>query len=224
MGAQQRVLEATLLGAGWRLVQVPRPSAHSLAEVGLGVELAAVYRQLGGTAVDARIAPGGWDIPTEPSIVELDEQRHFNRYRRATLDSAIYEKNRLFDLDGYRRYCDIHEEDCLRSARHGGYWATPVSDREFGPSGPLGVLEGAGPSRWRQRAFYDFVKDAWALATDLSMIRLAVWDVVAEAGASATLGGALSRLAKKPDANLATAVLDHVERRVAALRGDRGAS
>lgn len=224
MGAQQRVLEATLLGAGWRPVEVPRPSARSLAEAGLGAEVAARYRQLGGAAIDARVAPGGWDFAADPYIVELDEQRHFNRYRRTTLDSSLYEKNRLFDLAGYRRYCDLHEEDCLRSAGHGGYWATPVSDREFGPSGPLGVLEGDGPSRWRQRAFYDFVKDAWALATDLPMVRLAVWEVVDEHSSSLTLGGALSRLVKKPDANLARVVLDHVDRRLAALRGDRDTS
>lgn len=166
----------------------------------------------------ARIAPGGWDIAATPCIVELDEQRHFNRYRRATLDSPTYDANRLFDLDDYRRFCDLHEDDCLRNARYGGYWATPVSDREFGPSGPPGVREGAGPSRWRQRAFYDFVKDAWALVTDLPMIRLAMWELVDDDGSTLTLGGALTRLAKKPDAHLLAVVLAHVERRIAAGR------
>ncbi|MEO7557294.1 MAG: hypothetical protein ABIV94_11895 [Acidimicrobiales bacterium] len=189
-----------------------------MAEAGLGGEVAAVYRRLGGAGTEARVVPGGWDISAEPYVVELDEQRHFNRYRSTTLDSPVYETSHLFPVGDYRRFCDVHEEECLRSARHGGYWATPVSDREFGPSGPLGVLEGAGPSRWRQRAFYDFVKDAWALATGLPMIRLAVWEVMNPDPTSLTLGKALTRLARKPDAHLTALVLAHVERRVASGR------
>lgn len=218
MGAQQRILEATLSDAGWRLAPVPRPSGRALAEAGLDVEIARTFRQLGGRGTQPRIAPGGWDIAAEPCIVELDEQRHFNRYRSVSLDSPVYTASRLFDLEDYRRFCGLHEDDCLRSARHGGYWATPVSDREFGPSGPLGVLEGAGPSRWKQRAFYDFVKDAWALTTDLPLIRLAVWELVDESGSSLSLGGVLTRLAKNPDAHLSALVLTHVERRLSAAR------
>lgn len=216
MGAQQRVLEESLLDAGWRRHTVPRPSAQMLAEIGLSAEVAAVYARLGGTGFAARIAPGGWDIAAEPYILELDEQRHFNRFRRATLESSVYAVNRLFDTDEYRRFCDDHEDDCLRSARHGGYWATPVSDREFGPSGPLGVIDGLGPSRWRQRAFYDFVKDAWALATGLPMLRLAVWETVADAS-PVTLGALLSRLVKRSDAQLTQAVVEHVEGRIAMI-------
>jgi len=186
-----------------------------LAEAGLDAELAHTYRQLGGRGIQARIAPGGWDIATERCIIELDEQRHFNRYRSATLGSPVYGVNRLFDLEDYRHFCDFHEDECLRSARYGGYWSTSVSDREFGPPSPLGILEGAGPSRWKQRAFYDFVKDAWALAIDLPMIRLTVWEVVSQDGSSLTLGQALTRLAKKRDPHLTALVLAHVERRVA---------
>ncbi|MEX2660053.1 MAG: hypothetical protein WD232_10180 [Acidimicrobiales bacterium] len=214
MGAQQRVLEAALLGAGWRKRTVPLPTAESLNAIGLGTEVATIYRRLGGVGAAARVAPGGWDIATDPFVVELDEQRHFNRFRRATLDSAIYDSNPIFDTDAYRRFCDDHEADCLRSAKHGGYWATPVSDREFGVSGPLGVIDGLGPSRWRQRAFYDFVKDTWALATRLPMLRLAVWDVVDDE-TQLTLGTLLTRLVKKPDAQLTRAVHDYLERRVA---------
>ena len=218
MGAQQEILEASLLNAGWRPRAVPRPTAGSLAEAGLAAEVDDVYRRLGGTGTNARIVPGGWDFPAEPCVVELDEQRHFNRYRSATLDSVVYDATKVLDRDEYRRFCDTHEDDCLRRARHGGYWATPVSDREFGSSGPLGVLDGAGPSRWRQRAFYDFVKDAWALATNVPMIRLAVWEVLDDEGSSVTLGRALTRLAKTADPRMLAAVLGHVEGRVADRR------
>jgi hypothetical protein len=214
MGTQQRVLEAVLLGAGWRTRTVPRPSAESLHAIGLSAEVTAIYQRLGGGGAAARVAPGGWDISTDPFVVELDEERHFNRFRRATLDSAVYDSNPIFDTDDYRRFCDDHEADCLRTAKHGGYWATPVSDREFGGSGPLGVIDGLGPSRWRQRAFYDFVKDAWSFATRLSLLRLAVWEMVDDE-VQLTLGTLLSRLARKEEPQLARAVHDHVERRVA---------
>lgn len=216
MGAQQRVLEAALVGAGWRKRAVPLPTAESLKAVGLDTEIATIYRRLGGVGAAARVAPGGWDMPTDPFVVELDEQRHFNRFRRATLDSAVYDSNPIFDTDEYRRFCDDHEADCLRSAKHGGYWATPVSNREFGESGPLGVIDGLGPSRWRQRAFYDFVKDAWASATRLPMLRLAVWEAV-DGEPQLTLGELLTRLVKKPEAQLTRVVQDHVERRVAGV-------
>lgn len=185
-----------------------------MADSGLAAEVSEIYRRLGGTASEPRIVPGGWDFAAELRVVELDEQRHFNRYRRVTLDSVVYASSKAFECDGYRRFCMDHEDDCLKSARHGGYWATPVSDREFGLSGPLGELEGRGPSRWRQRAFYDFVKDAWAVATDLPMIRLSVWEEVDENGSSVTLGRALTRLAKQSDPRLMASVLAHVERRV----------
>jgi hypothetical protein len=214
VGVQQRVLEVTLLDAGWRRRTVQRPSAGSLSAIGLSAEVSSVYQRLGGVGISARVAPGGWDIATAPFIIELDEQRHFNRFRGATLESPVYEENSIFATDIYRRFCDDHEDDCLRSARHGGYWATPVSDREFGLSGPHGAIDGDGPSRWKHRAFYDYVKDAWALATRLLMLRLAVWEVV-DAEAQLTLGTLLTRLAKNPDARLTRAVRDHVERRVA---------
>lgn len=214
MGAQQRVLEAVLLGMGWRTRAVPRPSPESLGTIGLSAEVDTIYRRLGGVAAAARVVPGGWDIATDPFVIELDEQRHFNRFRRTTLDSAVYGSNPIFDTDDYRRFCDDHEAECLRSAKYGGYWATPVSEREFGGSGPPGVIDGVGPSRWRQRAFYDFVKDAWALASRLPMLRIAVWEI-ADEETHLTVGTLLTRLARKPEPQLTRSVQDHVERRIA---------
>lgn len=198
---------------------MPRPTRESVADAGLETEVSEVFRRLGGVTSEPRLVPGGWDFAAEPCVVELDEQRHFNRCRRVTLESVVYDSSKAFDRDVYRRFCEDYEDDCLKSARHGGYWSNPVSDREFGPSGLPGVLEGLGPSRWRQRAFYDFVKDAWALATDLPLIRLSVCEEVEENGASVTLGQALTRLAKKPDPRLLAAVLAHVESRMTDRRG-----
>lgn len=48
----------------------------------------------------------------------------------------------------------------------------------FGLSHSEGILIGNGSSRWKQRAFYDFVKDASTLLTQIPVIRLSIYDTV----------------------------------------------
>jgi hypothetical protein len=141
-----------------RLDNMPAEAAERVLEV---------YRALGGTAESMVVfRPGVWDIVlADGCLVELDEEQHFNRYRRVSLDPAWADS--LPWTADYRRYCDEHEKASLRKASRGGYWASPSTERMFGPS---------GSPRWKQRALYDAMRDALAAAGAVRLARVAVWD------------------------------------------------
>lgn len=67
----------------------------------------------------------------------------------------------------------------------------------FGEGGAAGDLLGAGSPRWKQRAFYDFVKDLAPLCANISVARLAIWDLVEIEGKRALLGDLLTGLGKR---------------------------
>jgi len=134
------------------------PTLHDVEAAGLGDEVEDIYRRLGGRQAGPRFQLGGWDMEIDGIAVELDEDRHFNRYRRQTLDSPLHERL-TFPLALYTRVCERHEAECLRAGSWGKRWSQPRAAVEFGEAGEEGRLDGAGSPRWKQRAFYDFVKD-----------------------------------------------------------------
>lgn len=136
------------------------------------------YKRLGGLLKDIPINAGPWDIEIDGIALELDEERHFNRYRKLTLESSIYSSIESFPLNEYREYCGRREPDCLRTARHGGYWTSESSERQFGPAAKHGDLGEPGSPRWRQRAFYDFLKDTAVLSGPSRMSRISIWDTI----------------------------------------------
>lgn len=119
-------------------------------------EVHEIYRQLGGTQAKPRIKPGAWDFHFDGWVLELDEENHFNRYRKVTFEAAFYHRVGSPILAEYPRHCASRESMC---STHGGYWTNPSSEREFGPPGARGVLAGYGSPRWKQRAFYGYIKD-----------------------------------------------------------------
>ncbi|GAA5141766.1 hypothetical protein GCM10023340_04010 [Nocardioides marinquilinus] len=136
-----------------------------------------LYRELGGANEQPTLRPGAWDLCAGGTVIELDEELHFNRYRAATLEGEWAAA--LPWCDDYRELCGVREPECLRAATWGKRWANPSSDRLFGGSSPPGDLDGGlGASRWKQRALYDAFKDVVALTTDLRLARLSVWDDV----------------------------------------------
>ena len=153
-------------------------------------EISAVYAALGGSGSPG-FRFGGWDIHLGDIIVELDEEQHFNRYRALTLASPVYRSIPTLHHRDYVHWCADHETACLRKAGHGGYWSKPATDRMFGPSGPEKDLTGRGSSRWKQRAFYDFIRDAWQPVSGVPVVRLSVWETVAND--SIRLGEALNK-------------------------------
>jgi hypothetical protein len=148
-----------------------------------------LYRALGGSAEEFVVfRPGVWDIVlADGLIVELDEEQHFNRYRRATLQ-PVWTEALPWGVD-YRRYSEEHETAALRKASRGGYWASPSTERMFGPADAPGVFDSSGAPRWKQRALYDAMRDAVAAAGAVRLSRVAVWDVIGDTTLARVLDG-----------------------------------
>jgi hypothetical protein len=87
MGSRQATLRNIL--ANDKRISVPRPSLEDLKRVGLLEEVTNVYRSLGGQQSPPRVRPGAWDVSLHDYSVELDEERHFNRYRGITCLLAL---------------------------------------------------------------------------------------------------------------------------------------
>ncbi len=152
-------------------------------------EIRRVYERLGGKSFDSLVSDeihinlgnGRWDVEFDQVAVELDEERHFNKYRLITLDSNIYRRFKQFPLDDYRQYCDTHADECKKAASFGKNWTTTNSERQF-PSLPLlrdnpNAMVNDAP-RWKQRAFYDWLKDLTPLVVPIRLARIAIWDLV----------------------------------------------
>lgn len=135
-------------------------------------EVESVYKELGGILGEPPLTFGSWDISTPEFILELDEENHFNRYRLQTLNSNIYQMINGFRLDEYMRFCTLYESGCRK---HGGFWKNNSSEKLFVKSDDNGCLDGAGSSRWRQRAFYDFLRDVTGLIKEIPVIRLSIY-------------------------------------------------
>jgi len=151
-------------------------------------EIYDIYKQLGGILDDFPSRIGQWDVSLSQSVavdnfgsgrdvlIELDEEQHLNRYRCKTLKAAFYGELASFPREEYIQYCKSHEDAALRKAAHGGFWTNKSSEKQFGPAGVNGILDGNGSPRWKQRAFYDMLKDLTPLLVDISVARISVWD------------------------------------------------
>lgn len=135
-------------------------------------EVESMYKELGGILGEPPLTFGSWDISTPEFILELDEENHFNRYRLQTLNSNIYQMINGFRLDEYMRFCTLYESGCRK---HGGFWKNNSSEKLFVKSDDNGCLDVAGSSRWRQRAFYDFLRDVTGLIKEIPVIRLSIY-------------------------------------------------
>ena len=135
-------------------------------------EVESMYKELGGILGEPPLTFGSWDISTPEFILELDEENHFNRYRLQTLNSNVYQMINGFRLDEYMRFCTLYESGCRK---HGGFWKNNSSEKLFVKSDDNGCLDGAGSSRWRQRAFYDFLRDVTGLIMEIPVIRLSIY-------------------------------------------------
>ena len=164
-----------------------------------------LYRALGGEAEEfAVFRPGVWDIVlADGVIVELDEEQHFNRYRRTTLEPAW--TDRLAWASDYRVFCEREEAAALRKAKRGGYWSSPSTEAMFGAAAAPGEFAGAGSPRWKQRALYDAMRDALAVEGRVRLARVAVWDELDGTTLARVLDG---RVDVDP-----AALLDLIERR-----------
>lgn len=145
------------------------------------------YRMLGGIHEEPRLAPGSWDLSFDDLVVELDEELHFNRYRRATLSQSWCEE--LPWSLAYQSFSVEHEPRCVAAGSWGSRWTTPSTEVQFGLAGEAGDLSTAGAPRWKQRALYDSMKDGLAVAGVVKLARLSVYDQVGTVTLSSILHG-----------------------------------
>jgi hypothetical protein len=151
-----------------------------------------------------------WDIEWNGIAVELDECLHFNRYRGLTLMSGSYALLRAFPLDTYQRFCTEYEDTCLQAGSYGGKWSNSSAEVQFGEASQPKDLGGNGSPRWKQRAFYDFVKDLSPLLIGVTVVRVSVWDTVLESGRRRTVEDTLKSPSNVSCAALAALVQERV--------------
>ena len=134
------------------------------------------YKKLGGQLDKLPTNYGPWDISTKDFIIELDEERHFNRYRLETLSSSFYDNHTSFAVANYKDFCNEFESNCLSAASWGKNWKNDSTEKMYLKSNADGNLSGNGSSRWRQRAYYDFMKDITSNIKNIPIIRVSVYD------------------------------------------------
>ena len=167
------------------------PNALNLTDLkkaGLMSEVQRTFKRLGGILTEAPLSFGKWDICLNDFIVELDEEQHFNRYRAVTLDSYIYHMEKGFDVYDYGKYCKLYEENCLKKSSWGKFWTSPSTEKQFGNSGFKGNLETLGSPRWKQRAFYDYLRDIFAIIYRIPLIRVSIYDKIIANGLIKSVG------------------------------------
>jgi hypothetical protein len=150
-------------------------------------EVLSLYKDLGGALNHPVLRPGAWDLSMGGVLIELDEELHFNRYRKMTLDRSWAAS--LPWTRSYVEACDTGEAKCLRAATWGRRWSNQSSAHMFGAGAPPGQLTDGGAPRWKQRALYDAVKDAAVYERDLRVARLSVYDEVSGSSLGRALEG-----------------------------------
>lgn len=182
-GARAAALRSLLTELGHRVAPVAPPSPRlATLPAHAGVEISSLYQAWGGTK-ERPLRPGSWDLALEDGLViEPDEEFHFTRYRRQTLDLSF-----LVGLpwaSTYRGYCERFE-----SVAGGRRWSSPSTIAMFGGADDVGVFGEHGSPRGKQRAVYDAIKDAAAAAGDVSLARLSIHDDVGDATLETVLRG-----------------------------------
>lgn len=177
MGKKQDYLQhicLTEFGEGTHL----KPSGLDLLTSEFSSVINQIYKDLGGQLPEPPTRFGSWDINLKEFIIELDEERHFNRYRLQTLNSVFYSKVIHFNVKNYRTLCSTFENECTRAASWGKNWQNDSTERQFGNSNSSSNLNGNGSSRWKQRAFYDFLKDVSSEILDIPVLRISIYDEI----------------------------------------------
>ena len=121
-----------------------------------------------------------------------------------------------FPLNLYREYCASYEEQCLQAGGYRGKWSNPSCEAQFGAAAEPKDLSGGGAPRWKQRAFYDSVKDLSPLVIGVPIVRLAVWDLLEDGKQSRTIEAVLQAPSTSSAEALKRLISDRDPRRLVA--------
>ncbi len=205
MGLRQEKLK-TIVGKTFKIKSHSKPTSNEILDSKYSESIFRMYKELNGQLDLPPTRFGQWDVSTDKFIIELDEERHFNRYRLKTLDSAIYSSWNYFSVSNYKSHCTDKEQDCLKAAHWGKNWKNPSTEKQFGQSDNEGILSKKGSSRWRQRAYYDFVKDISSKIIEVPILRISIYDIFN--------GTSIDKILRVGDLNLMTEIIDNKLRAV----------
>lgn len=177
MGKREEVLKDLLVRKfGCRKHSKPKKSDVICSQY--NDEISLIYSGLGGVLNEYPTEYRGFDIQCADFVVELDEERHFNRYRFLTLNSKFYENCRYFDVSVYKELCQSKEKECLKAAGWRKNWKSDSTIKQFGMGDSEGQLGNNGSPRWKQRAFYDYLRDISSEIMNVPIIRISIWESI----------------------------------------------
>lgn len=140
-------------------------------------EIEDIYKQLGGRGQCWNIEfPLPEGIETEQVRLSLDGPLQFNRYRAATLNSPIYDKQMPGWLETYRRNCRSQERECLKDGVREGVWTNREAEFYFGEAQQAGDFFGPGAPAWKLEAFRQFLADIYLFRSPQRHIRLSLYE------------------------------------------------
>lgn len=155
-----------------------KPTKNEFYNSKFDEDLKSLYRNLGGILDKYPTGFKGYDVRLKDKVIELDEEQHFNRYRLTTINSPIYVKLQADFINQYKQYCQTKENECLKKASNRNYWTNESSEKQFGKSDKLGSFVLNGSARWKQRAFYDVLRDVTPKINNYKVFRIAIYDTL----------------------------------------------
>lgn len=183
MGKREDQFRKSLAAAGYEVLDAVVRQGEGTARThalpaNVREEIVSLYRELGGVLDIQDFKSGKWDIVCKDGLtLEVDEELHFNEYRAATFHSSW--ASQLPWRESYMAFNARFREKCLGAGGYGGKWQNPSTNKMFGGSDPAKTFTNLGSSRWKQRALYDSVKDAYAIhTTGSSLVRISVHDEI----------------------------------------------
>jgi len=103
---------------------------------------------------------------------------HFNKYRLITLRDELYHNYSPFDIQKYRNYCRIKEQEALKSGLKPEIWSLKYGEELFGTSEEAGYFGGKGSSGWKYIAVANFLLDAFSHEKNLDFQRFSPYDTL----------------------------------------------
>lgn len=175
MAARQNALAKTLIEKGAIVHSPIIESKDFFYESPYHLTILEVYKTLGGILNEYPVNFGSFDIVLDQCLIELDEENHFNRYRKLTLHSPIYTDYKYFPVFSFISFCDAYE---YKVRDYGQFWTSSGSVKQFGQSSAPGDFSEYGSSRWKQRAFYDYLKDIYCLLQEKPVYRFSIYETI----------------------------------------------
>ena len=109
-------------------------------------------------------------------VLILDEELAFNRYRKKTLQSSVYEKFDGLNTGQYKRYCRLYEHNCLKVGLQNDIWSNANAEQLFGKPSEPGDFFANGSPGWKLNAFRDYMQDIYSLQNNWNLYRISIYD------------------------------------------------